>query len=827
MPAEVVLMMDLAGVLTTSPFPAARRLAETMMRCVFERAGSHIIVERVQERPVPFLAKKYSNFFYTVTHFTERTRGLKSAFERLELGELNRLEFIAAFKSEIDFMLTALAKQNPEELDAMNIAFPKKVEALRKRFPLLCDPVVQLHVRELLDAEAFLCTIEKISPRKNVLNLLHYLRTKSQQEVRLFAMGNAWECEGQYRRMAKAMTHSVADSVSSAYPVVCPVEYGEQIGTYQNSFQVTGLFDGYVQSYTSHKRKPYPDIFMQALDEVRTGRIPTGEALRYDIPPNIFYFDDVESHCEVARRLPGSPFTEVFLIEDGACDVYKDIVRALRMVAEKDSFWADVLAGVEKEIGPMFRPPTTPDGRPTSWVTEELHNYNNNLLFIPPPPNDLCSPVSTLEKNRYRMDDEDQERILFYCAQHLPHLFPLRTPPRPEADMHLRTQPGLATSAGPILFEYVEGSRFFESYRLTLRTGSYILRIQPRGPSPYGSADIRREYETMAHLYETSPELHIPTPLLYCDSYAVCGRRFFLRRYRDGECINRIGQLIQPLVRRPYSQRRVMVINVELRPKSFFKEAIVALSALHNAPLPPFMKQAEEELRRTKRCTHPLLVMVQQSIEMYQLALTKSGQPDRYSVQLRSAPVEELSRGILACFDQTQLAHPMVPMPDRLVTLHGNFTLSSTLFTHRSLEGRTKYPPRLIGMVQFKFTRLGDPLMDVASAAMMCYLTQPDGIYGAPRDIQALFPTPSDILEMYCSTRGYMLHLDRRHRDDIFKVYLATLCLQQAAMLMMEIVSNIASPHGKRYSDSRSIAQADQLGQRGLDILHSRIPAKL
>ncbi|KPA77770.1 hypothetical protein ABB37_06605 [Leptomonas pyrrhocoris] len=827
MPAEVVLMMDLAGVITTSPFPAARRLCETMMRCVFERSGSHIIVERKDERSVPFLAKQYSNFFFTVIEFTERARGLKGAYERLELGEINRLEFIADFTAEVNFMLLALSKHNREELDALNIAFPQRVEALKKRFPLLRDPVVQLHIKELVDVEAFLCTLEKVSPRKNVLNLLHYLRAKSQQEIRLFAMGNTWEYEGQYRRMAKAMTYSVADTVSSAFPVSCPVEYGKGSNNYKNSFQVTGLFDGYVQSYVYHKRKPYPDIFMHALDEVRIGRTPTGEALRYDIKPNIFYFDDVEAHCQVARELPGSPFTEVFLIEDGASDVYKDIIAALKIVAEKDPFWAEVVEGAEKEIGPLFRRPVDPNGKPISWVTEELHNYNDNLLFIPPPPNELCSPVQVLVKDRYRMDDDDQERILFYCAQHLPHLFPLTIPPQPGPGMKLRTQPGLATSAGPITFEYVEGSNFFESYRISLRTGSYTLRIQPRGPSPYLSADIRREYEIMAHLQETSPELNVPATLVYCDSYAVCGRRFFLRRYRDGEIIHAISQLIQPCIRRPYSQRRVMVINVELRPRLFYKQMINALTILHNSSLPPFMKQTEEETRRSKKHLHPLLKSIQESIEMYQLSLTKSGTPGRFGVQLRSVAVEQLSKALQQCFDQTQLSQTMVPMPDRLVILHGNFNLSSVIFTHRSLEGRAKYPPQLIGMVQFKFTRLGDPLIDVATAAMFSFLSQPEGIYGAPRDIQMLFPTPSDILEMYCTTRGYMQHFDRPHRDDIFKVYLASLCLQRAALVVTDLVTSNVPVDGNRSVHSRCIAQADQLAMRGLEILRSRNSAKL
>ncbi|KPI89340.1 hypothetical protein ABL78_1569 [Leptomonas seymouri] len=827
MPAEVVLMMDLAGVITTSPFPAARRLCESMMRCVFERAGTHMIVERSFDHTIPFLARKYSNFFFTVMDFTEHTRGLKGAFERLELGEINRLEFIRDFTAEIHFMLLALSKGNREELDDLNIAFPQRVDALKKRFPLLRDPVVQLHIKDLVDVEAFLCTIEKVSPRKNVLNLLHYLRAKSQQEIRLFAMGNTWEFEGQYRRMAKAMTYSVTDSVSSAFPVTCPVEYGKEGSAYQNSFEVTGLFDGYVQSYVYHKRKPYPDIFMQALEEVRVGRTPTGEALRYDIKPNIFYFDDVEAHCKVARQLPGSPFTDVFLIEDGACDVYKDIIAALKIVAEKDPFWAEVVAGAEKEIGPLFRPPADPQGRPISWVTEELHNYNKNLLFIPPPPNDICIPVRVLEKDRYRMDDDDQERILFYCAQHLPHLFPLTIPPQAGPGMNLRTQPGLATSAGPIVFDYMEGSKFFESYRISLRTGSYILRIQPRGPSPYLSADIRREYEVMAHLHETSPELRVPATLLYCDSYAVCGRRFFLRRYRDGENLHANSQLIQPHIRRPYSQRRVMVINVELRPKRFYRQMMKALTTLHNSSLPAFMKQAEEEMRRSKKRVHPLMLSIMNSIEMYKLALSKSGTPGRFGVQLRSTAVEELSKTLLTCFDQTQFSQAMVPMPDRLVILHGSFDLSSVIFTHRSLEGRAKYPPQLIGMVQFKFTRLGDPLIDVATAAMFNFLSQPEGIYGSPQDIKMLFPTPSDILEMYCSTRGYMQHLDRRHRDDIFKVYLASLCLQRASMVMTELVTSSVPADGNRGAHSRSIAQVDQLAQRGLEILLSRKTAKL
>lgn len=78
---------------------------------------------------------------------------------------------------------------------------------------------------------------------------------------------------------------------------------------YNSAFNVNGLFDGYAQSHVLHKRKPYPDIFMDAINEIMQNRMPTGEALRYDIKPHLFYFDDAPQHCEVARGLPGNPFT--------------------------------------------------------------------------------------------------------------------------------------------------------------------------------------------------------------------------------------------------------------------------------------------------------------------------------------------------------------------------------------------------------------------------------------------------------------------------------------------------------------------------------------
>lgn len=184
--------------------------------------------------------------------------------------------------------------------------------------------------------------------------------------------------------------------------------------------------------------------------------------------------------------------------------------------------------------------------------------------------------------------------------------------------------------------------------------------------------------------------------LIYCDSYAVCGRRFFLYRYRDGDILTSIQQLIQPRIRRPYSHRRRLV-NVELRPVLFYRAAIKALSALHDSSLPMFMRQQEEQQRRrrtglTRLPVHPLLRHIQQSINRYRLYVETSKTIQRENC-LKSVVMEALAQRLLSCFDSTILSQQNIPPPSHEVILHGNFDLSSVIFSHRSLEGRAKYPP--------------------------------------------------------------------------------------------------------------------------------------
>ncbi|RNF14704.1 transferase [Trypanosoma conorhini] len=823
MPAEVILMFDAAGVLTTSPYPATRRLAETLMRCVFERAGAHHVAFVGNGSPA-LLAQNYSNLYSLIRNFTEKVRGTRCAFERLELGEINRVQFVPLYHAEMDFMLTALSKQNMEELESLQIMHPTRVAPIRNRYPLLADPLVQELLRELMDPEAYLCTIEKVTPRRNVLNLLHYLRMKSQQEIRLVVVTNTWEVEGQYARMSKAMLHSMSEMKWSNFPTTCPIDYGGGKG--RSSFVINGLFDSFVQSYTFHKRKPFPDIFYHAIEETMKSRMLSRESFAYDVKPHIFLFDDVLENCETARHLSDSPFERVYYVENGAYDVYEDVLSALNTVGEVDPFWADVAAGVQKEMAPFFKPPRDANGNPTSWINEEMNDYNSNLLFLPPPFCYACEPRGLFEPKKF-LDEDDKDAILFYCAQHLPQLFPLEIPSTHTENLQLMRKPGFATSCGPIVFEPMRGIGFFKTYRITLRTGSYVLRVQPRGPVPHGTLDIRTEYEMMRYLYHNS-DVPIAKCLLYCDSYAACGHRFSLRRFVEGEVITDMRKLTQPRIQRPYSLRR-QHINVELNPNLFFMKAVEMLSRIHATPPPRFLSRTRAERISSASATgspvHPLIEIIKDLVVQYKAVVGTAKLPDG-SYVLHSKKVELLSKALLDRFDETRLGNTSIPFPEQLVLIHGDYKLRDLLFSYRSFEGRHKYPAQIIGVMNFTSVATGDPLVDVASLALTALLPRPAGICDMPMKMRSLFPTPGWILDRYCCARGYMQTITKKKREAIFAVYLATACLRYAVNTLSDLGEIFQVYDCIPLAESRNLSLAEQVLQQGLLVMGKR-PSRL
>lgn len=144
------------------------------------------------------------------------------------------------------------------------------------------------------------------------------------------------------------------------------------------------------------------------------------------------------------------------------------------------------------------------------------------------------------------------------------------------------------------------------------------------------------------------------------------------------------------------------------------------------------------------------------------------------------------------------------------------------------MEGRYKYPPQLVGTAQFRYSHLDDPLVDVSSLALFYYLPTPEGIFNANCNVQMLFPTPSTVLDMYCHTRGYMRHLNRSLREDIFNVYLASHCLDRATLAIAELSAALKGNRGDvANEDLRKVAFAEQIARRGLELLMQRKGSKM
>ncbi|CAD2212652.1 hypothetical protein AGDE_15577 [Angomonas deanei] len=117
--------------------------------------------------------------------------------------------------------------------------------------------------------------------------------------------------------------------------------------------------------------------------------------------------------------------------------------------------------------------------------------------------------------------------------------------------------------------------------------------------------------------------------------------------------------------------------------------------------------------------------------------------------------------------------------------------------------------------------------MDVAALALFAYLPSPEGIFEFPKSVHLMFPSPNEILDYYCNTRGYMRHFDRNRREDIFSVYLATLCLERAVLTILDLVNKALKTREVSSTDSRVFASVDQIASRGLELLLSRQKAKV
>jgi aminoglycoside phosphotransferase (APT) family kinase protein/FMN phosphatase YigB (HAD superfamily) len=785
---DVVLLFDYGGVVGASPLPAVRRYTEFIMETFFARLVAAGLLNNT-EIGIPALSKQYSNLYFQISRFAEsaialpagagtRTPVVESAWSQLERGAIRRRNFVTLFAQETVMFLKALRCKTADEVTALGFRQSQQsLDQLRQRLAFLTLPEQQEIFLELFDAASFLAVIEKCAPRKNVLNMLHFLRATTHQEIRVGIVTNNWESEGHYVLNTIALERT---GMPVFLPVYCPLEYESQ--RRGATFDTNALFDVVAQSYIIGSRKPEPGIFVTAVEAVTGVGVPQNDAQKR--MPQIFFFDDILKNCEAARKLtfPNSEvpmFSKVFNITNGPLDVYQSVVKALRSVGADDPYWMNVATNLETTIGPLFaRNVAGGGGGARTWVDVEANDLDENLLHLPPPPNPALEPMSGLvNDNKLTLDEKN--RVLVYLSRQLPQNFPLVCPEKFDETTNLSDLKSVATSNGPCLFEYFKGGMSNPTYRITLRTGSYVLRKQPRGKLLGGAHDLQREYEICRHLSKTS-QVPVPECLHYCDDLSVVGQKFYVMRYVDGKIIRRIDELVSPPFSRPFSHRRVLS-KTQLNPTLFIHKALDVLALLHNASIPPFLQRTADSIRvkqQSKQSLHPVLHLVNVWARQYGDALKQvQSKAPKHVAEVRSDAFEHLTEAIRMSFD-----HEDIPMPTKVCLTHGDYKLDNMMFSHRSLEGRPKYPPKILSLLDFELANIGDPLTDVAYMALMHLLPPPRGLLGMEASAVSRFATAEQMLEYYCATAQYMQDVPKAKLARIFHIYIAAMCHKLAGI---------------------------------------------
>jgi aminoglycoside phosphotransferase (APT) family kinase protein len=202
--------------------------------------------------------------------------------------------------------------------------------------------------------------------------------------------------------------------------------------------------------------------------------------------------------------------------------------------------------------------------------------------------------------------------------------------------------------------------------RVVLADRTVILRRPPPGPLPPSAHDVLREHRVMSALADRS-QVPVPRMLAACDDPAVIGAPFFLMEALPGDAIR--FELPPGLANAPLEARR-----------SIGDQVVDALAALH--------------------MTDPAMV-----------GLADFGKPTgyiprqlrRWKGQLdyaRVRPVDELD------WTADWLERNLPPEAERPSIVHGDYRLDNTIF---SMEP----PPRLLGIVDWELSTLGDPLADL------------------------------------------------------------------------------------------------------------------
>ncbi|MES2290761.1 MAG: phosphotransferase family protein [Pseudomonadota bacterium] len=255
---------------------------------------------------------------------------------------------------------------------------------------------------------------------------------------------------------------------------------------------------------------------------------------------------------------------------------------------------------------------------------------------------------------------------------------------------------------GPVNARKFAGGQSNPTYRLDSPSGAYVLRRKPFGPLLPSAHAVDREYAVIAGLHPTG--FPVARPYGLCTDDSVLGSWFYVMAMVEGRTLWDGG-----LPDLTPAQRTAT-----------YNAMIDTLAALHNVD--------------------------------YQAAgLGEYGKPGNYferqvgrwTKQYRGSETERLD----AMESLIEYLPRTVPEQTRTSIVHGDYRIDNMIF-HAS-------EPRVLAVLDWELSTLGDPLADVAYL-LMNWVTEPEGRSGVKglTGPETGIPTLEEAVARYCAATG-------------------------------------------------------------------------
>jgi aminoglycoside phosphotransferase (APT) family kinase protein len=255
---------------------------------------------------------------------------------------------------------------------------------------------------------------------------------------------------------------------------------------------------------------------------------------------------------------------------------------------------------------------------------------------------------------------------------------------------------------GPLAADRFTGGQSNPTYKIEAASGSYVLRRKPPGPLLPSAHAVDREFRVMRALEATA----VPVPLVHalCEDDSVIGSAFYVMQFLDGRIF--------------WEQRLPEVAPAERA--AMFDAMNAVIAALH-------------------------------SVDYAAVGLGDFGRPGNYmarqiarwSRQYRASETE----AIAAMDALTEWLPQHLPDEGAPSIVHGDYRMDNLVFHETE--------PRVIGILDWELSTIGDPLADFAYHAMTWRVT-PELFRGlAGIDFAAAgIPDEAEYVAAYCRRTG-------------------------------------------------------------------------